>query len=672
MTVTEPNSPEGDASREITILITAASALLMRSCLGRTEPGDAEAGRTLTRRLLEVGAPHEILAVATGGVWAAFRPPGELDPETNENIAEVARLFLETGGFDGLVALSSACLTLMAQRGLTSTPGADLVVAARAAWELEHHELALAASRDAVLRPELSKQDGATVRDLIRRITNSADSNPPRSVLRASDEPGHSDSDIGTEASLAGANWDAARQAVTAGDRAAAARHLAHATAELKKQSQRDHEHLDGLARAFAAMSGDKVDVPELREGLTVVVRHLRIRQRFGNVPPAVRAALELTVLVLTCTPSEATGSVLSELLEALADAGLSEVTIGEATLTSPAEVEAQLIEDATAFPLWPDLDKCVSGLEGNFALLTRRIGGGVSSRERWISLFVVPPDGVLIKSGQLPTEQADLMHNLARGDWNAVKGTRHQDVEALLASFVHTDALELLRRQPKRGLVIVPDGEQWSVPWNAAPLLTSRPTSLSPSLGFYRRLNPLIERVKSIVALVDDTVHGADELIDELLTARNTGTLAVDFAPDGLAREADLLLVLAHGLGDGLRFQVGLPHATLDALSIARLSRSRSAVIASCWSAKAPPVAMPLNLSVSLLHRGASMCLGGAWPLPQRATAEMLSDTVRSLAEGQALSVAIADARGEGSLIGERWGLIASGRIPAWRGDKS
>lgn len=152
MTVTEPNSPEGDSSREITILITAASALLMRSCLGRTEPGDAEAGRTLTRRLLEVGAPHEILAVATGGVWAAFRPPGELDPETNENIAEVARLFLETGGFDGLVALSSACLTLMAQRGLTSTPGADLVVAARAAWELEHHELALAASRPLCVR----------------------------------------------------------------------------------------------------------------------------------------------------------------------------------------------------------------------------------------------------------------------------------------------------------------------------------------------------------------------------------------------------------------------------------------------------------------------------------------------------------------------------------------
>jgi hypothetical protein len=661
--------PDGDEQADrIKTLVNATSALLMRCGLGKVQSGDADTGRSLARSLQDVEAPAEILAVAMGGVWAAFRPPGEIDAETSENIADVARSFLTTGGYDGLLALSSASLTLMARRGMTSSRGADLALAARVAWELEHHDLASVAGREALACLDLDAADRALVEDILLRTTRSVSSDRTTQAPTSQDHVSMI-AQVQPLQKVTGDVWGAARDAVIAGDRISAAQHMSRAVRELRELSRRDHEFLDGLGSAFTAMSEEPIDVVALRRGLVVVVRQLRRRQRFGSVPPAVRSALELVVLVLTSAHSEATGSVLSELLEALADAGLSEVTLDPGSASSSAEVEARLAEEAVEFDLWPDLAECVEGLQNNFGLLSRRVGGGVSSAERWVTMFIVPPDGVLIKSGPIPAMHAQIMQGLAAGDQGVITATTRRDIEAILGSFVHSEGLDRLRREPPRGLVIVPDGDQWSVPWQAAPSLSSRPTTLAPSLTVYNRLRQFDGRIRTVTALIDDTVEGADELIDELITARNLGHLEVDFSPAGIARAADLFLVLGHGSGEGLRFRVGLPHDSLDALQIARQFRSRTALVASCWSAKSPPVTMPLNLPVSLLLRGASISLGGAWQLPQRETAEMLCHVVRELVAGATLPTAISNSRGTVSSI-SGWGLIATGRLPAWTGE--
>lgn len=657
------------AADPVPALITALNGLLLRCCEGAAQPGDADQGRVLSRRLVEVRAPAEILAVATGGVWAAYRPDGEIDDETLSAIVDVARLFLSLDHFDGLVALASAALVLMARRGFTDDPGKDLLRAGQAAWELEHHALSLAACQDALASQTLGESDRATALTLIARITRAPDDIARLDSARVG-WPAEVDVAVDPRSLFpeagGGNGWLAARDATIAGDRPRAARLMAGVTRELRASSARDHSYLDGLVRAFEAMVGDDVDVAELRSGLIVVVRQLRQRQRFGNVPPAVRAALELVVLVLKCSSSEATGSILCELMEALADAGLSEVTVVPSD-AGPAEAEARLVEGATDFQLWPDLAECVAGLEGNFGMFCRRMGGGQSSAERWVSLFIVPPTGVLIKDGPLEPEHVAVLDAFASGD-HALLGTiRPEQLEGLLGALVHSDGVRRLRAEPRRGLLIVPDGPLWTVPWQAVPTLQTRPTSLVPSLTMYAGLQPLTFGVRSISALVDDQVDGADLLLDELMAARASGRLVVDFAPASLGRETDLLLVLGHGVGDGLRFRLALPGRLLGTQEIATRSRSRTALIATCWSAKAPPVTIPLNLPVSLLMGGASCAVGGAWALPQRPTAELLADCVRALARGCTLHEALAAGRHAPLALADEWGLMATGRIPPW-----
>lgn len=657
------------AANPVPALITALSGLLLRACEGAAQPGDADQGRVLSRRLVEVGAPAEILAVATGGVWAAYRPDDEIDDETLSAIADVTRLFLSLDHFDGMVALASATLVLMARRGFTDDPGKDLLRAGQAAWELEHHVLALSVCREALASQTLGEFDRATALTFIDRITRA-----PGDITRLEDArvgwPAEEGVVVDSRSLFpegrADDRWLAARDATIAGDRPRAARLMAEVTRELRASSARDHSYLDGLVRAFEAMAGDDVDVPGLRSGLIVVVRQLRQRQRFGNVPPAVRAALELVVLVLKCSASEATGSILCELLEALADAGLSEVTVVPSD-AGPAEAEARLVEGATEFQLWPDLAECVAGLEGNFGMLCRRMGGGQSSAERWISLFIVPPTGVLIKDGPLQPDHVAVLDAFGSGDQDLLGSIRPEQVEGLLEALVHSDGVRRLRAEPRRGLVVVPDGPLWTVPWQAAPTLQTRPTSLVPSLTMYAGLHPLPAGIRSISALVDDQVDGADLLIDELMAARAAGLLVVDFAPASLGRETDLLLILGHGVGDGLRFRLALPGGRLSAQEIATRSCSQTALIASCWSAKAPPVTIPLNLPVSLLVGGASCALGGAWALPQRPTAELLASCVRALARGCTLHEGLALGRHAPLALADEWGLMATGRIPPW-----
>lgn len=657
--------PESDP---LAFRIVALGTTLMRTCLGQGDAGDEQSAREICRQIATMDNTHRILAVASGGVWAAFGSPEEIEADVWKDIIDITRIFLRSDVYDGLITLASASMILMVNAGISLGPADDLVLAAEQAWRIEHHELALTAARTALAYAQSGTRNRVVALSLIARITNAADDIEAVQVEAAECQAGKVDiGDVdllvpGPRAASSG-GYALAIEALDAGDRAAAAGHLADETHRLLELG-RDPEAITGLERAFRAMSSTDIDVPELRSGLVTVVRHLRTRQRFGSVPPAVRAALELVIFVLRADPDPSIVSVTIELMEALADAGLSEVALqGDKEL--PAIVEAQLADSARDFPLWPSLQDCIDGLDEAFALILRNIGRGPLTKSRWLSAFIVPPKGVLTDARPITGTAAAVLATLGSHDPDEIAGIDLSALDDAVLQFLPNGAFDLLRQHPGRGLVIVPDGPLWNVPWQAAPSLRGTDISLAPSLTMYHRLTAPPQRIRHVVALIDDTVDDADLVIDELYAARASGRLTVDFAPASIGAECDLLIVLAHGAGAGLRFETALFGGSLNAHEIAQQAKCRTAIIAACWSAQSPPFALPLNLPTSLLLQDCSSCVGGLWPLPQRETARFIARIVARIAGGSSLHHAVSRARNvESPSLAGSWGMIATGRL--------
>jgi len=653
---------------EITATMTAACTLLMRQCLGAARLADADAARSLSRNLVQIGAPAEIMAIATVGVWAAFGRDDQLGDDVLGPVAEVARVLIGANEHDGLELLAALTLMLLARRGCSEEPAHDLVLAAQAFWAYEHHDLAVLACREA-LAARATPLDEATALMLLARITTDVED---VERLRAASRTWSAD----IEAKVDVRNlvlrtegrddrlWDRARDAAVRGDRREAARLMAETTTHLMQQSTQDRDFLDGLRRGFVAMSGSSVDVENVRRGLVDVVRQVRARQRFGNIPRTARSGLELLILILLSDDNEAKGSVLAELLEALADAGLSEVDL-PMNDGLPHVAEAGLAEKARHFPLWPDLRACVDGLGLNFGLLARRIGGGRSTAERWLTMFVSPPDGILIRSAPLVTEHAVILDRLNPVN-GPVTGITQPDLDHVVHAFLHRRAVDMLAAEPARGLVVIPDGPLWRVPWQAASLLRSRPTTIAPSMSLYSTLGQAPGQIRSIVALIGPEIGDAELVTQALTSARDQGGVDVGFGLEALDGECDLLLVLAHGTGDGLSFRISLGDG-LTAHELARRSRARTALIACCGSAKTPPVALPVNLPVSLLMRGCTHCVGGMWLLPQAPTSRLVAATIAYIADGRTLAEALALARGGSLNLLDDWGMASVGSIKPW-----
>ncbi|QKV80645.1 CHAT domain-containing protein [Amycolatopsis sp. Hca4] len=657
--------------KEITATVTAVCTLLVRRCLGAPRLTDADAARELSRHLVAIKAPAEVMAVATVGVWAGYGADEALDDETLAEVAEVARALLAADELDGLTLLCAVTLVLLARRGRSGNPAHDLVLAARVLWSLEHHDLAVPACREALAAPRLEPLDEAVALMLLARITGDPDDvSRLRTASRA--WPAEVTARVDVRSLVVRSEsrddrlWDRARDAVVRGDRREAARLMAETTGQLIEQSGQDRGFLEGLRTGFLAMAGPEIDVEKLRRGLIEVVRQVRTRQRFGNVPPAARSGLELLVYVLHSDQNAVQGSVLAELLEALADAGLSELDLPMSDAL-PQLAEAELAEQAQYFALWPDLRACVDGLGGNFGLLTRRIGGGRSTAERWLAMFVSPPDGVLIRSAPLVASGASVLDRLNPAG-GPVTDLTQPELDDVVAAFLHRRAAEMLAAEPARGLVVVPDGPLWRVPWQAASPLRTRPVTIAPSMTFYAGLRRAPARIRSVVALLDPAVRDAELVEQALASARDQGVLDVDFGVSALDQECDLLLVLAHGRGDGLSFRIGVGGG-LTAHELARRTRARSALVACCGSAKTPPVALPINLPVSLLMRGCAHCVGGMWLLPQAPTARLVATTVGHLAAGRSLTEALALARAGSPNLLDDWGLASAGSIESWVG---
>ncbi|MFW3477088.1 CHAT domain-containing protein [Streptomyces microflavus] len=667
-TAPPPEGP-GRQTDEITATMMAVCALLLRRCLGSAKLADADAARGLAQHLVAIGAPVEIMAVATGGVWAGYGPDDGLDGEALERVVEITRELTGTYLDEDLTMLAAVSLVLLVRRGCSERRAHDLVLAAQALWSLEQHDLVVSACREALAAPEREPLDEATALMLLARVTG--DPCDAERVRAASAEwPDEIAEKVDIRNLVVRAErrddrlWDRAREAVVRGDRCEAALLMAETTRQLLDRSRQDRDFLAGLLRGFQALSGPAVDVEELRTGLIDVVRQLRGRQRFGTVPPAARSALELLVLTLMSDDNHAVGSVVAELLEALADAGVSEVDLGVSD-APPQVAEAALAGQAQHFPLWPDLRACVDGLRGNFALLTRRVGGGRSTAERWITMFIVPPDGVLIRSAPLAPEHAEVLDRL-NPRTGPVAPFSQAELDALVDAFLHRRAVDILTAQPGRGLVVIPDGPLWGIPWGASSRLRSRPTTIAPSMTVYSRLGRPPGPVRSVVALIDPSVAGADLVRSALSSAQERGALEVDFSPPALDRECDLLLVLAHSSGDGLSFRIAVGNG-LTAYEVTRRARAGSALVACCHSARQPPVALPVNLPVSLLLRGTTHCVGGIWLLPEAATSRVIVSMISHLSAGRTLADSLSLARAGSRDLLDDWGLVSTGFIERW-----
>ncbi len=663
--------PKG-VNTEVTATVAAVCTLLVRQCLGASRLPDVDAARGLCRHLVKIGAPDVIVAVATVGVWAAYPPHrasgDDLDDDVLREVAEVARLMMDADADDGMKLLAAVTLIMIVHRDRSDSPAHDLVVAAQALWTLEHHDLAVVACRRALDAPaSLAPLDEATALTIVARITRDPDdAQRLRWASRTWPVDVAARIDVRNLLVRSEPRDDHALDAFVRGDRTTAARLMAETTADLIEQSTQDHDFLDGLRRGFLAMSELSIDVENLRLGLIEVVRQVRSRQRFGHIPPAARSGLELLILLISSDENEARSSVLAELLEALADAGLSEIDL-PASDGLPQVAEAALAEQARHFPLWPDLRACADGLGGNFGLLIRGTGGGAAATRRWLSIFIVPPGGALLTSEPITAGGIAVLERL-----NPVHGPvtdlTQLELDELVSTFLHSKAVEMLTTEPTRGLVVVPDGPLWRVPWQAASLLRTRPTTIAPSLTVYSVLKQPPARIRSVAALIDPAIRDAEQVTTALDAAHRQGALDVSFGVSALDRECDLLLVIGHGTGDGLSFQLGIDGG-LTAHDLARRSRARCALVACCGSAKMPPVALPINLSVSLLVRGCTHCVGGMWLLPQARTSHLVATTINHIAAGQSLVDALAQARGGSSDLCGDWGLASAGSIKPWAG---
>ena len=377
-------------------------------------PGDGELARALARALGNDTEAVDLFAVGAVGAWAGFGPDGQFDDDTVARVVDLCRGLLRTELPVEARALVCAALGLVAARGTTNQPAVDFVNVATSARAVEQHELALwAAQRALELREVLSQSHRALALLTVAVITRD-----PAAVAEAYATADSLDpEDVAARAARALAptlrdsgGLTAVGEAVRARDRRSAAEALLPVFEDLRRSA--DDELLSGLYEAFAAMAAATLDVERARRGLTGVVGHLRGRQRFGEVPPVARAGVDMVADLLALDSDPAAANVLTEFVEALADAGLSEVAAipGEGV---PVLVQARLAYLAQKSPLWTDLAACVTGLRGRSALLIRQQRSLSTGSPTFLALFVTPPDGLAVKSVRLDGPQSVTLRNL-------------------------------------------------------------------------------------------------------------------------------------------------------------------------------------------------------------------------------------------------------------------
>ena len=641
--------------------MAALAEVLSRRCLGDQRPGDGETAGQLVRILAESSADPELLAVAAASVRRASGAIEQLD-----GLRETAR-----GLLHGSLTMTEQFLVVVSLGLLADGTNGDrsprhLVTVALAAMRIEQDRLArwaaeraLAATAELTPGQEtaawlvlaLATQDRETIEHAFR-LADSLSPDDPRArwarSLRPTLLPSHPN--------------PAAANAVSAGDRRAAATALAREFARTVEET--GDPMVEALHATLVAIVDPETDIDDARAGLHRLVTQLRERQRYGYVPDVVKAGIDMVIDLLHLGATPASADVLAELVEALADAGLTEAVLPH-EVDVPVIAQARLAAAAANHPTWPDLRTCVDGLRGRHALLLRGQRTFAVEDGTVLSLYLVPPDSVAIKSTFLTAADGATLAAFGGGQPTAIVGVPPADVDQLVRSLLPTALVEDLAAGEVKSLLVVPDGDLWSIPWQSAEPLRGIPVSLAPSMSVYRRLPPFDGVVTSITAFVDSDAPQASVVRAALDSARAAGITVRPLRVDGPPEPCDLLLVYAHGSGSGLNFRTGTGDWQLSTLDVARTGPARAALIAVCRSAAAPPVSFPINLPAAMLLDRVSSVVGGLWPLPDETTAKLVAEVITGLAAGDRLLPALTAAREQvtdGYL--DRWGLAVHGVV--------
>lgn len=655
----------------VNVTLAALAELLCRRCVEPPQPGDAETARRMINVLADEQAPPEMLAVAVGGVWAGYRPDESLTTDLVSAALGCARALLRTEISDTERSLTSAALGLLAVRGAGDQPAVDLVNAAVSARRVEQHDVALWAAEQALVRRDAL----SAAHEAMALLTAAVITRDPATITAAYEKAAVLPSDDLAARSAESlrptlhpqGTWKltAAGDAVRADDRPAAAASLAEEFAVLRRET--DDDLLRGLHETLVALSTAEIDVNAARAGLTSAVGHFRRRQRFGQIPPVARAGLDIVADLLTLNPVTAdAANVLTELLEALADAGLSELVDLGGHSDVPAIAQARLTELAQREPAWPDLRRCVDGLRGRPALIMRRQRMLSTGQFTVLGLYVVPPDSLAIKKTTLSETESTLVAALNTGRPENLTSISTQALQELIRSLLPASLIDHAREGDLESLLIVPDGPLWSIPWQAADLFDETTVTLAPSLSVHARVGGANAPIRRVTAVVDDEAPGAQLVYEALQEARANDLLEVRLTSRiDSAAASDLLLIFGHGGGTGLRFRTGTSSQPLEVLALATAAPARAALVAACWSAAAPPVSFPINLPAAMLLSGVSTVVGGLWPLPAMSTAEIVSATIAGIAAHGQLLPALAAARSavEDNVL-HRWGLAVHGAV--------
>ena len=226
----------------------------------------------------------------------------------------------------------------------------------------------------------------------------------------------------------------------------------------------------------------------------------------------------------------------------------------------------------------------------------------------------------------------------------------------------------DALSHNDVQGLLTLPDGELWSIPWHAAGSLRRVATVVSPSLSLWSQIPQPAEDVSSVPAFIDEAIQGADIVVTALKTLQRGGChVSRGHSPADLQRahKHDLLLIFCHGGGGpGLDYHLALPGGQTTMLDLAQQEPGNLALIAACWSGAKPASAFPMSAPISLLVGGYSTVVGGLWPLPSIPTAEIVADALLRLTSGADLRSAILSSRSAPGHLMDTAGLAVFGRL--------
>jgi len=643
-------------------VIAALAEVLIRRCLGRALPGDPGLAHGLARTLAGDEEDREVFAVGAVGAWAGFGPDGQLSQETITPVVDAARALLRLEMTVEERALVCGALGLLAARGVTNLPAVDFVNVATSARRIDQHELALWAARCALRQQEtLIPSHQALALLTVAVITHEPDVVDRAYALAETldtDDVARRAADALAPTLRQPTAITKVGESVQARNRRAAAQAL---TAEFEPLRQGGDALVSGLYEAFVAMAEDEVDVERARRALTTVVGHLRGRQRFGAIPSATRSGVDMVTDLLVLEPDPEAANVATELLEALADAGLSEVMAipGEGM---PSLVQARLAHLSQSAPIWPDLGACVAGLRGRSALLIRQQRSLSTGGPTFLAGFVTPPDSVAFKSVHLNQTDSATLHALVRSAPDTLASLEIDAVRELATRFLPRALIDRAESGEITSLVVVPDADAWTIPWQLAPVLAEVDVTLAPSLSMHARVPSESGLVESITAIVDEDAPSAEVVLDALLDVRARGfDVRLPRSLDAVAG-GDLLVTFTHGGGAGLGFTAGSEQSPLPAIGLAATG-FRRALIAACWSSAAPPVSYPLNLPAAMLVNGAATVIGGLWPLPAADTAAIVAAVVHDVGAGGSLRDAVRRARRHApDTVLSRWGLAMHG----------